>query len=157
MTLLAILFWFHLIGISIWVGASLLMPLVISPAIMSVDAPARMKAIAAISQRLAPIVLVSIVAVFASGLWQTAIRYGGFRVFMSVNALSVKVFVAVLMMANGVYLGIVLPRKAGALAPAPGAPPSPQFLKAQRMLGMHAWIQAGMAVIVLLLVGILTS
>ncbi len=157
MTLLAILFWFHLIGISIWVGASLLMPLVISPAIMSVDAPARMKAIAAISQRLMPIVLVSIVAVFASGLWQTAIRYGGFSVFMSVNALSVKVFVAVLMMANGFYLGIVLPRKAGALAPAPGAPPSPQFLKAQRMLGMHGWIQAGMAVIALLLVGILTS
>jgi hypothetical protein len=45
----------------------------------------------------------------------------------------------------------------GTLAPAPGAPPSPEFLKAQRLLGMHGWIQAGMAVIVLLLVGILTS
>jgi uncharacterized membrane protein len=157
MSLLAILFWIHLIGVSIWVGASFLMPLVIIPAIQSVDPPARMKAMAAISQKLTPFVSLSIVLVFVSGIWQTIIRYGGFGVFMSVNPLTIKVWVAVLMMANGFYLGIVLTRKVGALAPAPGAPPSPEFLKAQRLLGMHSWIQAGMAVIVLLLVGILTS
>ncbi|MEK7784705.1 MAG: hypothetical protein AAB658_04645, partial [Chloroflexota bacterium] len=127
------------------------------PAIQSVDPPARLKAMAAISQKLTPFVMLSIVLVFTSGLWQTAIIYGGFKVFMAVNPLTIKVWLAVLMMANGFYFGIVLTRKVGALAPAPGTPPSPEFLKAQRLLGMHSWIQAGMAVIVLLLVGILTS
>lgn len=157
MSLLSILFWIHLIGVTVWVGASFLMPLVIIPAIQSVDPPVRMKAMAAISQKLTPFVTLSIVLVFASGLWQTAILYGGFGVFMSPHPLTIKVWVAVLMMANGFYLGIVLTRKVGALAPAPGTPPSPEFLKAQRLLGMHSWIQAGMAVVVLLLVGILTS
>ncbi len=157
MSLLAISSWVHLIGISIWVGASLLLPLVIQPAIMSLEPPSRMKPLAAISQRLTPLVTLAIVLTFLSGLVQTWLRYGGFGVFMSVNILSIKVFVAVLMMANGFYLALVLSRRVGTLAPAPGAPPSPEFLKAQRLLGMHSWIQAAMAVIVLLLVGILTS
>jgi uncharacterized membrane protein len=157
MSLLSILFWIHLIGVSVWVGASFLMPLVVIPAIQSVDPPARLKAMAAISQKLTPFVVLSIVLVFASGLWQTVILYGGFTVFMAVNPLTIKVWLAVLMMANGFYFGIFLTRKVGALAPAPGAPPSPEFLKAQRMLGMHSWIQVGLAVVVLLLVGILTS
>ena len=157
MSLLAISFWIHLIGISIWVGASLLLPLVIQPAIMSLEPPSRMKPLAAISQRLTPLVTLAIVLTFLSGLVQTFLRYGGFGIFMSVNTLSLKVFVAVLMMINGFYLSVFLARRIGTLAPAPGAPPSPEFLKAQRLLRMHSWIQAGMAVIVLLLVGILTA
>lgn len=157
MTLLAILFWVHLLGMSVWVGASLLMPLAIGPALQGVDAPTRMKAMAAISQRLTPLVFVSIFLVFASGLWQTVIRYGGFGIYMSVNPLTIKVWVAVLMFANGTYLGIFLPRRIAAAAPPPGAPPSPQFLRLQRSLAGHSWAQFAMAVIVLLLVGMLTG
>ena len=61
------------------------------------------------------------------------------------------------MIANGLYLGNVLPRRAAALAPAPGTPPSPEFLKVMRLQVMHGWIQAGLSVIILLLVGILTA
>ncbi|MBM4423633.1 MAG: hypothetical protein FJ030_09610 [Chloroflexi bacterium] len=157
MTLLAILFWIHLIGMSVWVGASLLMPLVVGPALQGVEAPARMQSMAAISKRLTPIVFVSIVLVFASGIWQTVIRYGGFGIFMTPHPLTIKVWIAVLMFANGTYLGIFLPRRIAAAAPAPGTPPSPQFLKLQRSLAGHSWAQFVMAVVVLLLVGILTG
>lgn len=153
MSLLAISFWIHLIGISIWVGGSLLMPLVIQPAIMSLEPPSRMKPMAAISQKLTPLFAVSIVLTFLSGIYQSAIIFG----LKWPPVLIIKVIVAVLMMANGFYLGVVLARRVGTLAPAPGTPPSPEFLKAQRLLGMHGWIQAGMAVIVLLVTGILTS
>lgn len=156
-SVLPILFWIHLIGVSIWVGASLLMPLVIMPAMQAVDAPARMQAMAAISQKLTPVITISILLVFASGIWQTVIRYGGFGVYMAPNPLSIKVFIALLMAANGFYLGMVLTKKVAELAPAPGTPPSPEFLRKQRSLVMHSWIQAGMAVVVLLLVGFLTA
>ena len=153
MSILAISLWLHLLGISIWVGASLLMPLVIQPAISLLDPPSRMKPLAAISQKLMPWVTASIVITFLSGIVQTAILFG----WKLPPVLTIKIIVAVLMMANGFYLGIVLAKRVGTLAPAPGTPPSPEFLKAQRMLGMHGWIQAGMAVVVLLLAGILTG
>jgi uncharacterized membrane protein len=152
-TILAISFWVHLIGITIWVGGSFLLPLAIQPALATLEGPSRMKSIMAISMRMMPLFTISIVLTFLSGFLQSWII---FRWNWPI-ILSIKFFVAVLMMANGVYVGVVLTRRVGALAPASGAPPSPEFLKAQRLLGMHSWIQAGLAVVVLLLVGFLTA
>ena len=59
------------------------------------------------------------------------------------------------MAANAFYVGS-LTRKVASLSPQ-SAPPSPEFLKAQRSLMRHSWIQAGMSVIMLLIVGILTA
>ena len=154
--LLPILFWIHLVGVSIWVGASLLMPLVIVPAMQAVDAPARAKAMGAIAAKLNPYMLGSIVLVFLTGIEQTR-RIYGFGYLLGVNALTIKILVALLMLANGAYLGNVLTRKVAELAPAPGTPPSPEFLRKQRSLVRHSWIQAAMGVIVLLLVGFLTA
>lgn len=154
--MLAILFWFHLIGISIWVGASLLMPLAILPAALTLEPPARMKFIGALSQRLTRLIALAIVVVVITGILQTDRTYG-LAYLLGINVLAIKVVVAVLMIANGFYLGTALPRRAAALAPAPGTPPSPEFLKVVRLQGMHGWIQAGMSVIILLLVGVLTA
>jgi uncharacterized membrane protein len=154
--LLPYLFWIHLVGMSIWVGASFLMPLVIIPAMQSVDGPARAQAIGAISKKLAPFIWVSIILVFLSGIEQTR-RIYGFEHLLSINVLTVKIFVAVLMMANGAYLGGVLSQKVAQLAPAPGTPPSAEFIKKQRSLVRHSWIQAALAVIILLIVGFLTA
>ncbi len=67
------------------------------------------------------------------------------------------IVVAVLMMANGAYLGMMLPRRALALAPKPGTPPSLEFLKTMQQLELHSWVQAALGVVVLLLVGLLTA
>ncbi len=149
--ILAISFWIHFLGVVIWVGASLLLPLVILPAVNSLEPAARLKPIAAISQKLLPWVIASIVLVFVSGIVQTALLFGS---GLS-QVLIIKIFVALLMLANGIYVGAVLTRRVGKLAPAPNAPPSAAFLKAQRLLVMHGWIQAALAVIILLIVGFL--
>jgi len=151
--MIAILFWFHLIGIAIWVGASLLMPLAILPSVQALEPPARMKFMGALSGRLLQLVVVSILVVVITG----ALQAYGLKYVLGVNVLTIKIVVAVLMIANGLYLGYVLPRRAAALAPAPGTPPSPELLRVVRLQVMHAWIQAGLSVIVLLLVGILTA
>ncbi|HEY4691374.1 MAG TPA: hypothetical protein VIK33_18850 [Anaerolineae bacterium] len=155
--MLAILFWFHLMGIAIWVGGSFLMPLIIVPTAQSALEPlARMKFMTALSQRLTSWMLVAILVVVVTGILQTN-QIFGLAYLLGVNVLSVKIVVAVVMIANGFYLGNILPKRAAALAPAPGAPPSPQFLRAIRLQAMHGWIQAGLGVVVLLLVGILTA
>ena len=151
--MIAILFWFHLIGIAICVGASLLMPLAILPSVQALEPPARMKFMGALSGRLLQLVVVSILVVVITG----ALQAYGLKYVLGVNVLTIKIVVAVLMIANGLYLGYVLPRRAAALAPAPGTPPSPELLRVVRLQVMHAWIQAGLSVIVLLLVGILTA
>ncbi len=154
---IATLFWLHLIGICIWVGASLLMPLVILPTVQQLDPPARPKFMEALSKRMTPLIFASIGVVIVTGILQTGAIFQTFQVFMGINVLSVKTFVALLMVANGTYLSVVLPRRAASLAPAPGAPPSPQFLRTMRLLGMHSWIQAGLSVIILFIVGLLTA
>jgi uncharacterized membrane protein len=152
--MLAFWFWLHLIGVTLWVGASMLLPLVIMPAVQLLEPAARSVFTENMGKRMLPIVSVSILVVLISGIEQTRIVYG-FQYLLSINTLTIKIFVFLLMAANGFYLGM-LTRRIPALAPK-GAPPSPEFLKAQRSLIRHSWIQAGMSVIMLLIVGILTA
>ena len=151
--MIAILFWFHLMGIAIWVGASLLLPLAILPSAQALEPPARMKFMGALSGRLLRLVVLSILVVVITG----ALQAYGLKYVLGVNVITIKIVVAVLMIANGLYLGYALPRRAAALAPAPGTPPSPELQRVVRLQVMHAWIQAGLSVIILLLVGILTA
>ena len=155
-TLLALSFWIHLIGVTIWVGASILMPLVILPVLQALEPPARMKFMSAWTPKAAPIINIAIVLVILSGIVQIPLKFGTWNVF-GLNVLTAKLFVVLLMMANGIYVGVVLAKRIGAQAPAPGTPPSPQFLKTQKMLNMHSWVQFGLAIVVLLLVGFLTA
>jgi len=155
--MIAILFWFHEMGIAVWVGGSFLIPLVLLPSVQSaIDPSARLKFLLDLSGRLARWVILSIVVVVITGILQTDRIYGLTYLF-GVNVLALKVIVAILMIANGLFIGLVLPRRMAALAPAPGTPPSPEFVKTQRTQVRHGWIQAGLGVIVLLLVGILTA
>lgn len=153
---IAILFWFHLMGIVLWVGGSLLMPLAILPSVQALEPAARPKFLAAFGKRFGQISGIAVPVVIVTGILQTGQIYG-FAYLNGINVLVIKIIVAVLMIANGIYLGVVLAQRAVALAPAPGTPPSPEFLKTQRLLGMHAWVQAGLSVLVLLLVGLLTA
>ncbi|MBI3761995.1 MAG: hypothetical protein HY260_09070 [Chloroflexi bacterium] len=153
---IAILFWLHELGISIWVGSSLLMPLLILPTLPAIDPAGRPKFMEALSKRLAALNMIAIAVVVLTGILQTRAIFG-LQYLLGINLLVIKIIVAVLMIANGVYVGLVLARKSVALAPTPGQPPSAEFLKTQRLLVTHSWIQAGLSVIVLFLVGLLTA
>jgi len=152
----AVLFWLHLMGITIWVGASLLMPLLILPTVQAIDPPARPKFMQALSARQVPLVSAAILVVVVTGILQTNEIYG-LRYLLGINILVIKIVVALSMIANGLYLGLTLARRSVKLAPTPGQPPSPAFLKTQRLLVTHSWVQVGLSVIVLLLVGLLTA
>ena len=155
-TLLALSFWIHLIGVAIWVGVSILMPVLIMPILQTLEPAARMKFMSAWTPKAAPIINVAIVLVVLSGIALIGLKYGTYNV-LGLNVLTAKLFVTILMMANGIYVGVVLAKRIGTLAPAPGTPPSPQFLKTQKMLNMHSWVQFGLAILALLLVGFLTA
>jgi uncharacterized membrane protein len=153
---LAILFWLHLVAITLWLGGSLLLPLAIQPALLAVDPPARGKFMAAFSKRFASMAMIAIAVVIVTGILQTGQLYG-FAYLMGINVLVIKIITAVIMIANGVYIGMVLSRRSQVQAPALGQPPSPEFLKTMRSLAVHGWVQAGLSVFVLFLVGLLTA
>lgn len=155
-TLLALSFWVHLIGVVIWVGVSILMPLVIMPVLNALEPPARMKFMATWTPKAAPIINIAIVLVVLSGIIQIPLKFGTWNV-LGLNVFTAKLFVVLLMMANGIYVGVVLAKKVAQLAPAPGTPPSPEFIKTQKSLTRHSWVQFGLAILVLLLVGFLTA
>src|SRR5262249_26585285 len=111
--LLALSFWIHFVGAVIWVGGSLLTPLAVQPGLAVLEPPARFKSTMAITQKMVPLYIGSIVVVFLSGIYQTVVVFGG----KPNTTLSVKILIAVLMLANGLYLAF-LGRKMGTLAPA---------------------------------------
>lgn len=152
---LAISFWVHFVAAVLWVGGSLITPLVISPALGSLDPPARLKAMAIFSSKMMPIYMGSMLAILISGGIQIG-AYGYYDTRSSM-VLSIKLFVVLLMIANGMYLGMGVSKRLMATAPAPGTPPSPEFLKVQRSLVRHGWIQAAMGIIVLLVTGFLRA
>jgi uncharacterized membrane protein len=145
---LAISFWVHFVTAVLWVGGSLITPLAIMPALGALDPPARLKAMATFSAKMMPIYMSSIVLILISGGIQMS-AYG------SSTTLNIKLIVVLLMIANGLYIGLGLSKRIMATAPAPGTPPTPEFLKAQRSLVRHGWIQAAMGIIVLLVTGFL--
>jgi len=149
--ILALSFWLHFLGAVIWMGGSLIMPLAFSPAMATLEPPTRLKASLAFSAKMVPLYIGSIVLVFVSGVYQMVVIFGG----KPNTTLSIKIVIAVLMLANGIYLAI-LGRKMGSLVPA-GGPPSPEFLKTVGSLTRHGWIQFGMAIIILLVVGFLRA
>lgn len=150
---LAISFWVHFISAVLWVGGSLITPLAISPALGSLEPPARLKAMATFSAKMMPLYIASMVLILLSG----GIQIGAYGYYSSRSAtvLTIKLIVVLLMIANGIYLGAGLSRRVVATAPAPGTPPSPEFLKVQKSLVRHGWIQAAMGIIVLLVTGLL--
>jgi uncharacterized membrane protein len=150
---LAISFWVHFIAAVVWVGGSLITPLIISPVLGTLDPPARLKAMGAFSAKMMPLYTASIIAIILSG----AIQIGAYGYYdsRSSTVLTIKLIVVLLMVANGLYIGLGLSKRIVATAPAPGTPPSPEFLKVQRSLVRHGWIQASMGIIVLLVTGFL--
>lgn len=153
----ATLFWLHLIGMVFWVGASFIGPVVLLPSLRVLEPEGRSRFMGEYSRRLAPITGIAILIVVITGVLQTGTLYGGLSAMIFHRVLSAKIGIAVLMIANGVYIGYGLGPRIARLAPSPGTPPPLEFLKAQRSLIRHSWIQAAMGVVILFVVGLLTA
>ncbi len=73
---IAVLFWLHLIGITLWVGGHLLRVLVIWPALRVLEPEAAQRVKDAFLARLTPFIAVAFPTIIVTGILQIQARFG---------------------------------------------------------------------------------
>jgi len=151
----AILFWLHLLGITLWVGGHLLRTLVVWPALRVLEPSAAQRVKDAFLARLTPITAIAIPVIVLTGVLQIQARFG-FAYLLGINPLTLKLLVFVLMVATSGYeirtRDLMVP-----LRSASDAASLARLKTLQRRETIAAWIQVGLIVLIFLLVGLLTS
>jgi uncharacterized membrane protein len=153
--LIALSFWLHLLGILIWVGTALIMPLVAWPATLVLDPEYQQRYKDAFLARLTPWVLRAMILIILSGLFQIYMIYG-FGILLSINTLSLKLLIFILMLINS-GRGIALRDKLKALRDTGIDTTGGEYLHLKQQEERNQWIQVGLTVLILLVVGLLTS
>jgi len=168
----AVVLWLHLIGVTFWVGGIFVNTLVLMPSLQAISPTERGKLLGTFLKRLTPLVWGAIALVVVTGFISTN-DVIGFPTLFSFNTLYgnlllVKIVLVVVMILNGAYLGFVLGPRIASFAPPPGAPPlpgpgeggrppgpPPELLRLQKQMNTLSWVQVGLAVAILLVVGLL--
>jgi uncharacterized membrane protein len=144
MSVLGIVFTFHMIGLVLWLGAAFLLPIAILPAVRSLEAAQQNTFMETLTRRFIPWFVLGGIAVGISGWIQTSMMLDDLNVPVTVA----KHVVILPLIAVSAYLWFILARKLSK----PGAE---QRLWNQMMA--WSWVQAGLGVIVLVLTGWLTG
>ncbi len=168
----AVVLWLHLIGVTFWVGGIFVNLLVLMHSLQAISPPERGRLMGAFLKRLVPLAWGAIALVVVTGFIATNIVIGFPTLFSFStrygNILLVKIILTAVMILNGAYLGFVLGPRIASFAPPPGAPPPPgpgeggrppgsppELLRLQKRMNTLSWVQVGLAVAVLLVVGLL--
>lgn len=168
----AILVFLHVMGVTFWVGGIFVYALALMPSLKAIAPAERGKLMNAYIKRFAILTWVAIAFVVITGI----ILIGGSIGFSALfsfsnryaNVLLAKIILALLLLINGVYIGMVLGPKIASFAPPPGAPgpagpdaggpphgPPPALLKLQKRMNAQLWASVGLAVATLLANGLL--
>jgi uncharacterized membrane protein len=152
--LIAISFWLHLLGILIWVGTALIRPLIAWPATLVLGPEERQQYKDAFLSALTPWTMRAMSLIVLSGLFQIGALYG-FGFLLSLNTLTLKLLVFVLMIVNS-GRGIALRDRMKAMRDA-REDETDAYEQVRRREERAGWIQVGLIVLILLLTGLLTS
>jgi uncharacterized membrane protein len=151
----AVLFWLHLLSISMWVGGHLVRTLLVWPALRLVEPAVAQHVKDAYLARLTPFTAVAFPTIIVTGILQIQARFG-FAYLLSINALTLKLLVFVLMVLTSGYeihtRDLMVP-----LRKAQDAISATRLKRLQRRETVASWVQVALIVVIFLLVGLLTS
>lgn len=139
----------HLLATVTWIGGMIYINLALMPGLTAIDPPQRGKLMGAVGKRFAILSWSSVLILLITGylktpegmLFETLTSYG--------MTLTVKHFTIMGMMVVGIYISLVIVPQMGTLAPKPGEPPSPDFIKAQKRLPMLSVTNMILGIVVL--------
>jgi uncharacterized membrane protein len=144
MSLLGVVFTFHMIGLVIWLGAAFLLPIAVIPAVKSLAAAEQNKFMDKFTRRYIPWFVIGGITVGLTGWAQTNMMIDDLNVPVTIA----KHAVILPLIAVSAYVWFYLTRKLS-------KPAAAQSLWTQFVV--WSWIQAGLGVIVLILTGWLTG
>ena len=140
---IGMLFALHNIGIIIWVGAAVLTPLGIIPAMAALDVPSQQKFFRRLATWWAPLLVASAILVGLTGWAQTTMIDD-----VNIPVLIVKHVLVLLLVVAGLFIAVWPGRKLMTMAE-----PTPERQKLWMVFQCACWIQAVIGVAVLVVVG----
>jgi uncharacterized membrane protein len=144
MKIIGLSFVLHLIGITVWIGSSFLLPLAIVPAVRKLEPGAQALFLRVFRKRFLPLFIGSGLLVGLTGLYQTVTMDKD----LNIPAIYTKHIVILLLIAVSSYIWFFLSGKQIMSLPAGGK---------WGRFALFSWIQAALGVIVLICTGWLTQ
>jgi uncharacterized membrane protein len=148
MSFLAIYFSLHMIGLVIWLGAAMILPIALIPALKSLESAAQAKFMEVFTKRYMPWFVVGGLVVGVTGYLQVVAPDLAEEMSSSVT-LILKHVVILPLIATSVYVWFFLAKKLGK--------PETDKTKLMQQFVFCSWVQALLSVAVLVITGILTG
>ena len=148
MSVLQLYFSLHLIGLVIWLGAAMVLPIALIPALKSMEDAGRLKFMRVFTQRFIPWLSMAALLVFVTGFLQ--LIYPDLAEEMNGNGILIlKHSIILPLIATSLYVWFHLARKLGE--------PNQNRARLMQQLTTFGWVQAILSVAVLIITGILTG
>jgi uncharacterized membrane protein len=148
MSVLQLYFTFHMIGLVIWLGAALVLPIALVPALKSLDDTRQEKFIGIFTKRYIPWLITAALVVGVTGFLQ--IIHPDLAEEMSDNSILILKHIVILpLIATSLYVWFNLAKKMGK--------PTKDRARLMQNLVVFSWVQAALSVAVLVITGILTG
>ena len=144
----------HLLATVVWIGGLIYINLVLMPSLTAIDPPQRGKLSGAVAKRFTILAWCAVIILLITGYLKTPSGMLFNISNTSAVALTIKHILVLVMIAIGLLVTFVTAPKMKSLAPEPGEPPPPEFLKAQKQLSTLALTNMILGILVLLSVAI---
>jgi len=148
MSILAIYFSLHMIGLVIWLGAAFVLPIALIPALKSLESVAQTAFMKVFTKRYVPWFIVGGLLVGVTGYLQI-VEPTMVEEMTSSSTLILKHVVIIPLIAASLFIWFVLARKLGK--------PETDNTKLMQQFVVFSWVQALLGVAVLVITGILTG
>jgi uncharacterized membrane protein len=147
-SVLQIYFSFHMIGLVIWLGAAMVLPIALIPALKSLDEVGQVKFLETFVKRYIPWFIIAAILVLATGVLQFV--HPDLVEEMTGNTTLIFKHALILpLIATSLYVWFILARKLGK--------PNKDRAHLMQQFVVFSWLQAALSVAVLIITGILTG
>jgi len=148
MSVLQLYFTFHMIGLVIWLGAAMVLPIALIPALKSLEDAGQAKFMGVFTKRYIPWFIIAALMVGITGFLQ--IIHPDLAEEMAENGILILKHIIILpLIASSLYVWFNLARKLGKL--------TKDRARLMQQLVIFSWVQAALSVAVLIITGILTG
>lgn len=145
----------HLLATTVWIGGMFFIKLVLMPGLAAIEPAQRGRMMGVVAKRFTMVVWSCVAVLLVTGILKTPSAYLLDTGTHYGTLLLVKHAAFAVMILAGLLITFVAAPKLRAAAPAPGAPPSPEYATAQKRLDGLSALNTVLGVAVLVLVALM--
>jgi uncharacterized membrane protein len=148
LSVLQIYFSFHMIGLVIWLGAAMVLPIALIPALESLNDTEQGKFLEIFTKRYIPWLIIAFIVVFITGVLQL-VHPDLVEEMTGNSTLILKHAIILPLIVSSIYVWFILARKLGK--------PNKDRSRLMKQFVFFSWMQVILSVAVLIITGVLTG